>query len=188
VNNLTFEKNYWGNCVNTFHEETKQKIYARLMNLEVSDSFIINAQDKSVIDIGGGPVSLLLKTINLKKGIIIDPLIYPKWVYERYTSANINYIITGGEKFPLNYEYDECWIYNCLQHTENPSQIISNVKKVSSLLRIFEWIDIPPHEGHPHELKQKTLEDWIGAAGMTATLSEQGCFGKCFYGVFNFYK
>lgn len=186
MNDLNFEKSYWGNCANTFHEEVKQLIYAKLMGLEFSESHTIDAQNKSIIDIGGGPVSLLLKTINLKTGTIIDPLVYPKWIYERYCAAGLNYSIVGGENFSLNHNYDECWIYNCLQHTQDPAKIISNVKKISSVLRIFEWIDIPAHDGHPHELKQEMLQEWIGQSGNAMTLSQQGCFGKCFYGVFNF--
>jgi SAM-dependent methyltransferase len=188
MNDLTFEKNYWGNCVNTAAEELKQTVYAELFGLKFSSENYINVEQKSILDVGAGPVSLLLKTHNLKKGTVIDPLIYPQWVYERYSAAGIKYIIARGEDMPLDTVYDECWMYNCLQHVDDPEKIIENIKKVSNHLRIFEWIDIPPHQGHPHELKKDKLEQWIGAEGYTKTLNHNGCYGKCFYGVFKFSK
>ena len=54
------------------------------------------------------------------------------------------------------------------------------------VLRLFEWIDIPAHEGHPHMLTKENLEMWIGQEGKTKVLDgENGCYGKCFYGAFN---
>src|ERR1035441_8915336 len=59
------EVNWWGNCVNTFGEETKQLVYARLMGLQIWDDgnspFNIMTGARTVLDIGGGPVSMLLK-------------------------------------------------------------------------------------------------------------------------------
>ena len=73
-----------------------------------------------------------------------------------------------------------------MQHCEDPEKIISNAKKAGKLLRIFEWIDIPPHEGHPHMLTQENLEKWIGQKGHTTELNGvNGCYGKAFYGWFN---
>jgi hypothetical protein len=183
MNDFTFETNFWGNCANTYHEETKQFVYAKLMGLDVCDNSI-DVKNKSIMDIGAGPVSLLLKTKNLKFGAAVDPLIYPKWIYERYSAAGLKYFITGGETIPLDTNYDECWIYNCLQHVEDPAKIISNARTIASTIRIFEWVDIPPHTGHPHELKKETLEKWLGVEGNVTNLGESGCFGKCFYGVF----
>ena len=53
------------------------------------------------------------------------------------------------------------------------------------MLRIFEWIDIPAHEGHPVELTKELLDSIIALPGSgTATLNESGCYGKAYYGVF----
>ena len=72
-----------------------------------------------------------------------------------------------------------------MQHSENPKKIIQNAKRAAKVLRIFEWIDIPAHEGHPHMLTQQNLEKWIGQAGKVTELTGQnGCYGKCFYGNF----
>jgi hypothetical protein len=78
-----FEKGYWGDCVNTFLEEQKHFVQAPLTGLE-AENYRINAGGKRVLDIGGGPVSMLLKTHNLKEGFFCDPIRYTEWVYARY--------------------------------------------------------------------------------------------------------
>ena len=46
-----FEKDYWGNCANTFDEDQKHYVYARFMGLTRSHySFPVNGS--SIIDIG----------------------------------------------------------------------------------------------------------------------------------------
>jgi hypothetical protein len=55
-----WERNWWGNCVNTWGEESKQMLYASLMGLDwkaQDGKHTINVKDISVLDIGGGPVS-----------------------------------------------------------------------------------------------------------------------------------
>lgn len=180
---LDFEKQYWGNCANTFDEDQKHYVYARFMELpQVHFSF--DARNKSILDIGGGPTSMLLKCINLKKGKVIDPIDYPEWTKLRYADHNIDVEVLPGEK--VNEQgWDEVWIYNCLQHVEDVQKIIDNAKKAAKVLRIFEWIDIPPHDGHPIELTKEYLDKCIGLPGSgTAVLSESGCYGKAYYGVF----
>ena len=71
------ESEWWGNCQNTYFEEEKQLKYARKMGLDRTPNsqtpyvFDIN---KTVLDIGGGPTSILLKCVNVQ-GTVIDPLV-----------------------------------------------------------------------------------------------------------------
>ena len=190
-----FEKDFWGSCRNTFSEESKQSVYARLMGLswigsgDRLDNFGWNAAGKRIVDMGGGPVSMLLKTVGLVEGAIIDPLPFPAWVYERYKASNIRGHYAPAEEADTLYEpnsFDEVWIYNVLQHVHDPAKIIANAKRLAPVLRIFEWIDMPVYPGHPHSLTKESLEGWIGAPGKTAQLNESGCFGRCFYGTFTF--
>jgi hypothetical protein len=179
---MDFEKDYWGNCCNTFDEDQKHYVYARFMGLKrVGYSFDVGGA--RIIDIGGGPTSMLLKTINLApRSLVVDPLDYPVWTYDRYSTKGIDSMICRGEDI---YEegYDEAWIYNCLQHTDDPELIIQNALRAAKTLRIFEWADIPPHEGHPIELSKEKLDRWIGKEGQTIQLGESGCFGKAYYNV-----
>jgi hypothetical protein len=87
--------------------------------------------------------------------------------------------------FPFN-SFDEVWIYNVLQHTEDPAKIIANAKRLAPSLRMFEWIDLPAYPGHPQALTQAKLEDWIGMQGQVSEQhGEGGCWGRAFHGCFN---
>lgn len=189
-----FEADWWGNCINTFWEETKQIVYAKRMGLKADMVLgkypVYDLKGISVLDIGGGPVSMLLKCVNVKNGVVIDPCNYPKWIDERYKEANIKYERIKGESIAtldekgLDIIFDEVWIYNVLQHVDNPELIIENAKKVSKIIRIFEWIDNGVSPGHPHDLKANFLNIWLGGIGKIEQLNESGCHGKAYYGVF----
>lgn len=179
----SFEISYWGNCCNTFDEEQKHYVYAKYMGLKTTH-FSFDVGGKSIIDVGGGPVSMLLKCKNLKKGKVCDPLAYPEWTILRYKLNNIDVQIKRGEDISEDEKWDEAWIYNCLQHVDDPLKIIQNCKKYANMIRIFEWIDIPPHDGHPHMLTKDFLDSCIGASGNTVYLAESGCYGHAYYGVF----
>lgn len=186
-NDQEFERSWWGDCSNTFTEETKQLTYGYKMGLSCYANNgkwpCYDIEGKSVIDIGGGPVSLLLKCENRGDCAVVDPCSYPQWVSARYTEANILYSRSRGEDFNTGI-WSEVWIYNVLQHTEDPELIIQNARNLASVVRIFEWIDIPAHEGHPQELKEENLNKWLGGDGTTEWLSENGCYGRSYYGVF----
>ena len=121
-----------------------------------------------------------IPTSNLKKGKVIDPISYPNWTLERYKAHNIKVEVSRGED-AKEVGWDEVWFYNCLQHTDDPGLIIKNALKAAKVLRLFEWIDIPAHEGHPHELTQQNLDAWIGAKGNVTLLNHSGCYGKGYH-------
>ena len=173
-----WERFWWNNCVNTYAEETKQFVYMNRMG--VTD---VDRRGQSVIDIGGGPVSFLLKCQNVK-GYVVDPCFYPSWVWQRYEAAGIKYLQSKGEDF-CGIVADEVWIYNCLQHTESPREVVQNARKHGNVVRIFEWIYTSVEPGHPHSLNQEDLDLWLGGRGSVEEINQDGCVGICYYGVFN---
>lgn len=180
-----WEKEWWDNCINTFGEELKQFEYAKRMGLTVDKKLSIDGNGKKIIDIGGGPVSMLLKVVNHNGLTVLDPIVYPSWTQERYIAAGINLRIEPAEYVDKSGElYDEAWIYNCLQHTIDPELIINSVKKICKTIRIFEWIDIPTNVGHLHTLKQGNLDKWLSRVGNVEKLNSNGCYGTSYYGVF----
>jgi hypothetical protein len=181
-NDYNFEKKYWGDCCNTFDEDQKHYVYANLMEL-TRHHYSFDVGNKTVLDIGSGPTSMLLKTVNLKAGKVVDPIEYPQWTRDRYAMKNITVQVDIGENVNES-GWDEVWIYNCLQHAEDPERIIANAKQAGRVLRFFEWIDIPAHDGHPWMLTEELLNQWIGAMGATCQLAESGCYGRAYYGVF----
>jgi len=185
-----FEKNWHNNQqFNTYNEETKQYTYASLMGLDEYKTNHFNQSgwdfgDKYIIDIGGGEQSILLKS-KAKERTVIDPCKYPEWTMLRYKEAGIKFCDWKGEDIPTeNIQVDMCFIYNCLQHTEDPEKIIQNAKKMCKTLHIFEWIDIGLSEGHIHNLKEEELNKWLGGIGQTKQLNQDGLLGRCYFGVF----
>lgn len=192
----SFERGWWWDCLSTLNEELKQLEYAQRMGLiqyhhNAGPQFDLGG--KSVLDVGGGPVSLLLKTTHRGSCCVVDPIQYPNWVLERYKEASIEYIQETGENI-LNIEkiknrsFDEAWIYNVLQHTIDPKLIITSVKKIAKRIRIFEWINIPPHSGHPHELKETLLNEWVEGKGTVEYINkpEIKAVGEAYYGAFEY--
>lgn len=177
-----FEQAYWGDCTNTFDEDQKHYVYARYMGLQ-QQHYSFNANHNRIVDIGGGPTSMLLKCLNLTEGLVVDPLVYPAWTQLRYASKRIQVQVKPGEQLTET-GWDEVWIYNCMQHAEDPQAIIDRAFQAAPILRLFEWIDIPPHPGHPHELTEQNLTAWIGSPGRVVELNESGCHGRAFAGVF----
>ena len=163
-----FELNWWTENADTFGEEYKQvHVYAPRMGLSGFQDGgrwpIYDMQGLSVLDVGGGPVSMLLKTRNAGMRVVVDPCEYPDWTITRYQTAGITLSRTPAEKFNWKGKrFDEAWIYNVLQHTMDPEAVIEMMKRQAKLIRVFEWIDMPPHEGHPHELKADLLSGWLG--------------------------
>ena len=188
-----FERDWWGNCVNTFAEEVKQLTYANrmgLVNVGVDGGYwpVYDIQGKSIVDIGGGPVSMLLKAVEHQRSAVVDPCDYPEWITDRYLDAGILFSKHRGEDITIDhYLCDEVWIYNVLQHTDSPETIIDNARLMAKTIRIFEWIDIPPYLGHPQELKAHLLDDWLCGQGTVEDMNENGCVGKAYYGVFSGY-
>jgi mannose-6-phosphate isomerase-like protein (cupin superfamily) len=183
-----WELDWWGNCTNTFWEETKQQVYAKKMGLSaqmIDGKYpVFDVGSKKILDIGGGPTSLLLKCVNLEQGYVVDPCEYPSWVKERYRVAQILYAKRKGEDLQHHPKVDEVWFYNTLQHVQDPKRIIDNARKCSKIIRIFEWVNIPTSPGHPHELKEDKLNLWLGGEGKVERLNESGCRGDAYYGIF----
>jgi 2-polyprenyl-3-methyl-5-hydroxy-6-metoxy-1,4-benzoquinol methylase len=165
---FSYERSFWNDCRNTYSEESKQIAYAQKMGLQISEQtpWILELEGKKILDIGGGPTSLLLKTYGLARAKVIDPLQYPTWIYNRYDTANIEWQIEYGEYITEDADsFDEVWIYNVLQHTRSPEKIIDNAKKIAPVIRMFEWINLPAYEGHPQALTKERLDTALGAIG-----------------------
>lgn len=209
-----WEADWWGNCVNTYGEETKQMTYASRMGLtefmfhDGKSPYNFDLKGRSVIDIGGGPCSLLLKCVNVE-GVVYDPLEVPVWILHRYMAAHISLIQCPGEALTSllsvddlldapesDYPYledvidkvgrvDEAWLYNTLQHTQDPERVVQNARRCAKLIRVFEWIGTVENIGHPHILTEELLNEWFAGEGKVETLKgENTCNGTAYYGIF----
>lgn len=183
-----WEREWWAGCENTFGEEAKQITYAYRMGLfnEPRDGKwpVYDLRGKSVIDLGGGPVSMLLKCVNRGNSVIVDPLPLPEWVKKRYAESLIGVVRMGAEGFRATQFFDEAWCYNVLQHVIEPQAVIETALHQAHSVRIFEWLETEPCEGHPHTLHAEDLDEWLGGNGTIEFVDENGATGLAYYGVF----
>lgn len=183
-----WEADWHGNCINSYNEETKQYIYANFMGLNVYKQNYYGQigwdfGDKSVLDVGCGPYSILLKSkAKVKEGI--DPCDYPSWVSERYKAAGVLVFKIPAEDFIPLQIYDEVLIYNCLQHVINPWIIIHNALACSKIVRVFEWIETGISDGHLHDLMPDDLDKALGGYGVRNHIDVGPCVGKAYWGIF----
>ncbi len=183
-----FEQDWWGDCTQTFGEEAKQLTYAHrmgLQRLEVDGRWpVYNLDGRSVLDIGGGPASILLKCIN-GWGIVVDPCPFPDWVHARYQRAGIEYEVQQAETYDAPNRMTEAWIYNVLQHVVDPEKVIRMARRNAHIIRVFEWIEKETNVGHPHSLHAHDLNVWLHGTGEIGVIDENSCYGLAYWGVFN---
>lgn len=180
-----FEASWWSDCANTFGEETKQIAYAKVMGMDPGPwkggdhwpKWKLNG--RSVIDIGGGPVSMLLKCTGFSNARVVDPCDYPDWTLARYEEHGVEFTPQPAEDVLPRLEanqFDEAWCYNCLQHVQDPGAIVREMRRVAKVVRIFEWVEQEAYLGHPHVLHAADMADLLGvkeSAGTHVWLDEQ---------------
>lgn len=186
-----WELDWHGNSVNSLGEELKQLVYAEKMGLKLSPTnktpYSFDLQGKSVLDLGSGPYSLLLKCRNLGPSYVIDPLMgkFPDWIKDRYLVHGLSTVSLPAEEVrDLDLDFDETWFYNVLEHTYDPERIVKNAMKLGKIVRCFEWLDTRSNIGHPQTLTEENMNKWFGQEGKVGTVSRNGAVGKCYYGVF----
>ena len=180
------EMGFWGTCANTYGEETKQLLYMSRMGFNpASDGkspFSYDGGGLSYVDIGGGPVSILLKFRNTQRRMVVDPCQYPDWTYTRYWSEKIETARMSEELLNLIGHFDVALIYNVLQHVQDPRKVIENALRAAKTLHVFEWVDMPSHPGHPHCLTRQKLEEWTGLGGEVEEFNGiNECYGRAWY-------
>jgi 2-polyprenyl-3-methyl-5-hydroxy-6-metoxy-1,4-benzoquinol methylase len=200
------EANYWQNCLGmtAWGEFCKQEMYFRCMELFADYGFNpqvggfdlqgeLSLGNRSVLDVGGGPVSGLLRVIGTGRLVVVDPCEWPASVHRRYRNYGIEFIRAPGEELNqvVSDTFDEVWIYNVLQHVQDPALIVKNaLSRVApdGKLRMFEWINIPADACHPHVLTPVGLLNWLRGARIVSMgiphLKEFWSNADAFVGVF----
>lgn len=184
---------FWSTPGAELGEQLKQLTYAKYLKLDFihdgNSPYVIDKTGLKILDVGGGPVSLLLKTVAREK-VVADPCMFPSYVYERYTSNNIDYWHMPGEDL-VGKHFDEVWMYNVLQHTQDPKLIFKNIRKAlknGGVFRFLDWIDTPTNTAHPISLTYDKLSEWLAEYYeqplLKTEINENGAVGKIAYGVF----
>jgi hypothetical protein len=185
------ETAWWGNCVNTYDEESMQLIEADRMGLVVEPGPVIRTAG-SIVDIGGGPVSLLLKAEDWDTAEVVDPGAFPAWTLQRYAAAGIAVNLMTGEDYVRSTRRppDEIWIYNTLQHVMDPGAVVEGACKLAPVVRIFEWIEFETNDAHIHSLLASEIERWarnggdVHIEGDVEAIEWAGASNLSYHGVF----
>jgi len=146
----------------------------------------------TVVDIGCGPFSLLQRVIT-GPSCAVDPIDYGP-LELGYQTAGIERVFCRGEELTayLNGRtFDEAWIYNCLQHVEDPTAILQQAIHLARRVRVFEWVNIPPYQGHLQLLTPQLLAQPFIAANwktdfyIAGFADNWGLNGEFYAGVFS---
>lgn len=130
-------------------------------------------QGKHIVEVGCGPSPVAAQCTNLIL-TVVEPLPYP---LERF-----NWIQKPVED--AEFDGDECWIFNVLQHVRDPELFIEKCKRVG-VVRFFEPIDYPVSNHHPHTLTLADFQRWFGDCVKRYDGKGWPAFhdGPCAYGV-----
>lgn len=132
----------------------------------------LNFRGLKVLDVGGGPSSILLRSNKnhselhdgFSEGVVIDPVKISEHQKLRYEYFGVRFIQDMAENITKYYSenyFDECFIYNCLQHVEDPIRILDGITKVSKKIRIAEPIHIPTDKCHLHTFTEDYFANYF---------------------------
>jgi hypothetical protein len=136
-------------------EHAQRSMYAGLMRTSESAG--------SVTDIGCGPQSLLLldPPRPLFQRVAVDPLRFSDDDEQAYADHGISRVIAPAEQYE-GPSTDEVWMYNCLQHTIDPQQVLQTVcRHATKTIRLFEWTNVPTDHLHLHLITANMIKEQL---------------------------
>lgn len=151
-----WEKDWWlgdNPSRDLVYEQKKQDMMLALLGVTK-----MGWPGKSVIDVGGGPISPLLRH-PAKKRTVLDPLDFGDFE-AGYTAAGIKRFfvpLEGADGIKGIGKYDEVLMLNVLQHVRDPEACMRSALKLAPVLRIFDWCETAVSEGHIHILSVARL-------------------------------
>lgn len=115
-------------------------------------------------------------------GIIIEPLISPK-LKCIVDDQGLYWIRHSLEDMGLLPHADEVWLFNVMQHIQNPELFVSRCKQIAPVIRFFEPIDFGISDCHPHTYSIDDFIRWFGHAERYKGGSDEGFHtADCAYG------
>lgn len=153
----------------------------------------LNMSGLNVLDVGGGPSSILLRTNKLRgnqhdgvnNGVVIDPLMITEHHKLRYNYYGIEFIQDQSENIDQYYSekgyFDECFIYNCLQHVLDPIQILDKVTYISKRIRIAEPLNISTDSMHLHMFTKEYFDNYFSESKFKVHQVNLSKIGSCYH-------
>jgi hypothetical protein len=152
--------------------------YFEYLNIDNTD-----LKQKSIAEIGCARISSLFFCNNYSKSYVIEPTHYPE-ADKYYEGKDIVKIYERAEvcKFP---KVDEVWMFNLLQHVQNPDLLIEKCKQNSKVIRFFEPIDYEINEQHPFKFSFDDFKNYFGDCVQLYHGRPGFHQANCAYGIYN---
>ena len=151
------ERRFWENWFRSTDDPTDSRWLNRVLQsfgLEENQHF----EEEVIVDIGAGPLGILTK-LKAKRKIAVDPLAFDT------TDRSIERIKAPGEKIPLDNDVaGRIFIYNVLQHVCSPVKILDEIHRLlkpGGTVYLWEQLNLPANQTHPHSLKLELFEEWL---------------------------
>lgn len=138
-------------------------------------------QGKNIIEIGPADFPALAYCKNLGEGCaVIEPM--PS---ENLKLSGLKIINAMAED--VEYDADEVWLMNVLQHVIDPTKIVERAKKQSKVIRFFEPVNYGIDVCHPWNLTLDMFTEWFGIENVNYYPFNKEAFRfhtwECAYGV-----
>jgi len=139
-----------------------------------------------ILEIGAADFPAL-RYVKADRCIIIEPM--PSQLLKDFCiEKNILLLNTPFDKTNINenggIELFEVWMFNVLQHVQDPESFISNAK-LCRCVRYFEPIDTGITDYHPHSFTKDDFDRWFPGVNKfyNETTNQNFHDGPCCYGV-----
>lgn len=189
------ERKFWAYDKNVSYGQVKEQAYVPFLGLDkLRKGPYFDLKGMSILDIGGGPVSLLLRCVNFSRGVVLDPCTFDDWILERYKKNDIEFIKHKAEDWEPPQMFDEVWIYNVLQHVQDPDKVVAMAKRAARKIRVFEWRETPLTGGHPYTFTTEDFDRLFGQKGNARNVTKDDMLydlihnteEKFYWGVFDY--
>jgi hypothetical protein len=147
------------------HDYENESAYRNTAFIILQKYFNLNIETdlvgKKILECGGGCYPASYFCVGLKKIINVEPLYdkFPDSVKQKLLSKKIESISVPFEDYNTKTKFDEVWFFNVLQHVRDPIMQIENAKKIAKTIRVFEPINTPVNNEHPHSFNLEFFEN-----------------------------
>ena len=139
---------------------------------------------KKIMEIGPGRISGLLFCSNYNTSYVVEPTEYDG-IDHLYVNKKIEIIKERLEDAVLP-DVDEVWIFNLMQHVQDPDLLVKKCKEKSKIIRFFEPIDLPTNTEHPFTFSKNDFVEYFGDC--VKDFEPSGIPGfhgaRCVYGIY----
>lgn len=141
---------------------------------------------RSVVEIGPGRIAGLLFCKNYGNSYVLEPTEYDGIAHLYAHKPNLTRIGRRAEDWVFP-NVDEVWLFNVLQHVQDPDILIAKCKEASKVIRFFEPVDLPTNLEHPFTFSVEDFRRYFGDC-VNEYEAGQGIEGfhgaKCAYGTY----